>query len=128
MSDTPQEPKQGKVEHWQGHVAVPRPPEPRPSPWPGVLLVAGAPVLGAAVLGLLDLAAHRLLTGGVTVIALGGLTLGIGLLSPLPVSRGFSRSRRFRAYPAPLVAPGLVFIGFALPSLVFIVIQLALGR
>jgi len=104
--------------------------------WPALIVLAGSIALGAAALGVLDLIArrshdHHVLSAGVAVLVLGGIGLGIVLLSPLPISAQL-RGARSRRHPDPLVTvplatPGLVAIAFAVPALVFMVAQIASG-
>jgi alpha-tubulin suppressor-like RCC1 family protein len=134
--ETPSEQERGRVDRWHEHAAVLRPPEPRRPAWPALIVLACSAVLGSAALGLLDLIAQRshdphVLSGGVAVLVLGGIGLGVVLLSPLPISPNLRRARSKR-HPDPLathplMAPGLVVIAFVAPAVFLAVAQIASG-
>ena len=85
---------------------------------------------GLAVLGILWLVAtvtgrHGVLTWGVSVVVFGSLLLLSRFVLPLWGTPGYRPRSTFDLEPAPLVAPALVVSAFAVPSLVFAVLDFA---
>jgi hypothetical protein len=125
VDSSSQDPR-SKIEYWPEHAAVPRPPEPKPSLWPLLVMLGLSLFVGLLALGGLALGAHlghapRVLSLGVSIIAAGGFLLAAGLGSSRSLGLGL------RSSSGPLVTPALVVLAFAAPSIVFVAVAIAVS-
>jgi hypothetical protein len=123
-----------RVEHWRGRLDVARPDSSKGS-WRGVLLSLGAGLLaGGLVLAVLAVVAlstdhHGVLTWGVSVIIFVSFMLFVRFfVTPRywrsSMSLDCDAGSPFDPEPQPLVTPALVVVGFAVPAIVFAVIDI----
>jgi hypothetical protein len=125
--------QQPPVEHWQGRINVPRPPQKLRPPRRFYLILAAAFLGGLLALGALSLGAElgqrpNLFSWGVIIIVLACLLLAARFAMPHPIGPlGALESSGYGEQPLPLLTAALAIVAFGLPSLVALVVLIVVG-